>query len=69
MKFTVAVLATLAVTLSAAPVMASVADSTGPNSGYEAHRHHHHHHHRRHHGMAVGHAGDDVVSEVAAAIA
>jgi len=54
MKFTVAVLATLAV-LSAAPVIASVADSTGPNGGYEAHhRHHHHHHHRRHH--AVGQA-------------
>jgi len=51
MKFTVAVLALLAVTLSAAPVMASVADSTGSNSGYSAHRRHHHHH-RKHHGLA-----------------
>jgi Spy/CpxP family protein refolding chaperone len=49
MKFTVAVLA-LFVALSSAPVMASVADSAGSNSGFEAH-HRHHHHHRRHHHM------------------
>jgi hypothetical protein len=60
MKFTVAVLATLAVMLSAAPVMASVADSTGSNSGHEAHHRHHHHHHRRHHVADQG--GSDVGS-------
>jgi hypothetical protein len=55
MKLTVAVLAMLAVTLSAAPVMASVADSTGTNGGYEAHhRHHHHHTHRKHHHFTQG---------------
>jgi len=50
MKFTVAVLA-MFVALSAAPAMASVADSAGSNSGFEAH-HHHHHHHRKHHHMS-----------------
>jgi hypothetical protein len=50
MKLSVAVLATLAVALSAGQVCASVLDSSGSNSGYEAHRRHHHHH-RRHHKM------------------
>jgi hypothetical protein len=49
MKCTVAVVAMLAV-FCAAPVMASVADSAGSASGYQA-RHHHHHGHRRHHRM------------------
>ena len=50
MKFTVAVLG-LFVALSSASVMASVADSAGSNSGFEAHHRHHNHHHRRHHHM------------------
>jgi hypothetical protein len=56
MKLTVAVLAIFAVTLSAAPVMASVTDSTGSSSRYEAHHHHHHHHgtHRKHHHLNEG---------------
>jgi hypothetical protein len=55
MKFTVAVLALLTVSLSAAQVSASVVDSSGSTSGYQAqHRHHHHHHHRRHHKMDEG---------------
>ena len=63
MKLTVAVLAMLAVTLSAAPTMASVADSTGSNSGYEAHHRHHHHHttHRKHHHLNEG--ATDVAAE------
>ena len=51
MKLTVAVLALLTVSLSAGPVMASVADSSASNSGYQARKHGHHHHHRRHHKM------------------
>ena len=52
MKLTVAALALLAVTLSAAPVMASVADSSASNRGYQANHHRHgHRHHRRHHKM------------------
>ena len=49
MKLTVALLAVLTVSLSASPVMASVADSSASNGGYQATHHRHHHHHRRHH--------------------
>jgi hypothetical protein len=51
MKFTVALLALLTVSLSASPVMASVADGSASNDGYQATHHRHHHHHRRHHKM------------------
>jgi hypothetical protein len=54
MKFTVAVLALLTVSLSAAQVSASIVDSSGSNSGYQAQHRHHHHHHRRHHKMDEG---------------
>jgi len=67
MKLTVAVLAMLAVSLSAAPVMASVADSAGSNSGYTVHHRHHRHHHRRHH--ALDEVRGDVALEGASAIA
>jgi hypothetical protein len=59
MKLTAAVLALLAVTLSAAPAMASVADSASSNAGASA-RHHRHHHHRRHHHVTDGVKGYDV---------
>jgi Ni/Co efflux regulator RcnB len=47
MKLTVAVLALLAASLTAAPVMAAVVD--GSNNGVEAKKTHHSHHHRTHH--------------------
>jgi hypothetical protein len=62
MKCTVAVLAMLAV-LSAAPVMASVADSAGSNSGYQAH--HTRHHHKRPHKVADSHTQADSVASLA----
>ncbi|HEX4376197.1 MAG TPA: hypothetical protein VHZ99_03485 [Steroidobacteraceae bacterium] len=61
MKVTAAVLALVAVMLSAVPAMASIADNTSRDtivSQANAHHHHHHHHHRRHHGLADQLAGD-----------
>jgi hypothetical protein len=53
MKFTVALLALLTISLSAGPVAASVGAS---GSGYQAaaHHRHHRHHHRRHHRLDDG---------------
>ena len=63
MKLTVAVLALLAVTLSAAPAMASVADSASSNAGVSAHHHHHTHHHQRRHHHAVDGVNDGAASQ------
>jgi hypothetical protein len=69
MKLPVAVLAMLAVTLSATPVMASVAHSTGSNGGHQAHHRHHHHHttHRKHHHVSEGANGAAVQDRAAIA--
>lgn len=59
MKVTVAVLALVAVTLSAAPAMASIADTVSRDTIVsQANAHHHHHQHRKHHGLADQLAGD-----------
>jgi hypothetical protein len=60
MKVTAAILALVAVSLSTAPAMASIADNVSRDtivSQANAH-HHHHHHHRRHHKLADELAGD-----------
>jgi hypothetical protein len=68
MKFTVALLALLTVSLSSGEVVASAATGSVSNSGYQAaaHRGHRHRHHRRHHKLDEGRA--DVTPELSATV-
>ncbi len=59
MKVTAAILALVAVSLSTAPAMASIADNASRDTIVsQANAHHHHHHHRKHHKLADEFAGD-----------